>query len=193
LGLDDAARVVITLARLCPQKNLAATVQAMALLKSRNSIADLHCLVCGEGEERAALEASVEELGLKGIVHFLGARTDVPSLLDASDAYLSTSLHEGMPLSVLEALSAGLPCLLSRIPEHYELAESMPGCTFVSDGPLVVEALESVLRSAPDKDQLRRQRATLLEKHSIARCAELYHHLYEGCCGPALQPHLARS
>jgi glycosyltransferase involved in cell wall biosynthesis len=192
IGLGDTARIVIAVGRLCAQKNFAATVQALAALQKRESIADLHCLICGDGEDRAGLQTRVRELGVEGMVHFMGARTDLPSLLGASDVFLSTSRHEGMPLSVLEALSAGLSCVLSDIQEHHELAGSMPGCAFVSHAPEAIAlALESVLRHPADPESLRRQRAKLLQKHSIKQCADLYDRLYQACCGAGLMPRLA--
>lgn len=194
LGLHAATKIVIWVGRLCPQKNFAATIQALAVLKTRNSIPDLHCLVCGDGPERAELEDRVRDLGLEGMVHFMGARTDMPVLLQASDAFLSTSRHEGMPLSVLEALSAGLPCVLSDIPEHHELAGPMPFCVFVSYAPeSIAAALEATLHAASDPHLIRRQRAMLLEKHSIEKCADSYQRHYEACCGLAPRARLVRS
>jgi glycosyltransferase involved in cell wall biosynthesis len=193
IGLSNSATVVIGVGRLCPQKNFAATLQALAAMTKRASIADLHCLICGDGEERGQLQTRVRELGLEGIVHLMGARTDLQSLLGASDVFLSTSRHEGMPLSVLEALSAGLPCVLSDIQEHHELAGSMPGCAFTSLAPeSITLAVESVLRHPIDPYSLRRQRATLLQKHSIEQCADLYDRLYQASCDSRLLPHLAR-
>lgn len=190
IGLDGSAKIVIAVGRLCPQKNFGASINAIALLKSRNIIPDVKLLVCGDGEDRAWLDNRVRELGLTGIVRFMGARTDVSSLLAASDVFLSTSNHEGMPLSVLEALSAGLPCVLSAIQEHYELAESMAGCTFVAQAPdAIASALGAALDQPPASDVLCRERYPLLQKHSIQGCAGLYEDLYQVCCHPNLVPH----
>lgn len=183
IGVEDAARIVLMAGRLCPQKNVGPAIEALGILKRRNTIADTHCLICGEGEEKEQLQERVRELGLEGMVHFMGFRTDMPSLLRASDVFLSTSRHEGMPLIVLEALSAGLPCVLSAIQEHYEVAKSMPGCTFVSQNPASIAlSLESVLHQPAAPDALRGRRATLLQKHSIEQCTELYHRFYLEHC-----------
>lgn len=192
IGVDDAAKVVIGVGRICAQKDFGATVEALAVLENLGSVTDLHCLICGEGEQREALEARARQLGIESIVHFMGVRTDVPSLLGASDAFLSTSRHEGMPLSVLEALSAGLPCVLSAIQEHFELAEAMPGCVFVAQTPeAIARGLELTLRQSFDPEELRKQRAIHLRKHSMEHCAELYERLYRTCGGPKMLPHLA--
>jgi glycosyltransferase involved in cell wall biosynthesis len=192
IGVEDSTKVAIGVGRLCPQKNFEASIKAMAFLKSRNTIPDVKLLVCGDGEDKTWLENSVQELGLTEVVRFMGNRTDVSSLLAASDVFLSTSNHEGMPLSVLEALSAGLPCVLSAIQEHYELAKSMPGCAFVPHAPeAIASALEATLDQPTASDVLRRERGPLLQKHSIQRCAGLYEDLYYACCHPDLVPHPA--
>lgn len=185
LGLCPGAPVVIGAGRLCPQKAYDTALDALAILKRSGRVPGLHYLVCGEGEARAQLEFRAEQLGLDGTVRFLGARTDIPRLLGASDAFLSTSRHEGMPLSVLEALNAGLMCVLSAIPEHYELAGSMPGCLFPSHAPeAVASALESALLQSPPPAGLRESRAPLLRKHSAEQAADSYLALYEKCCRP---------
>lgn len=184
LGLRQEAPVVIAVGRLCTQKGFDTALEALALLKRSGRIPDVECLVCGEGEARAELENLSEKLALGGVVHLLGTRVDIPRLLSASDVFLSTSRHEGMPLSVLEALSAGLPCVLSDIAEHYELAGSMPGCLFASrTSQATAAALESALLQMPSPALLQQSRAPLLRKHSAEQAAESYLALYARCCG----------
>lgn len=194
LGLRNTAKVAIAVGRLCAQKNFGSAIEALAVVKTISAAMDVHCLICGEGDDRRRLEARALELGLDDSVHFLGARTDMPNLLAASDVFLTTSKHEGMPLSVLEALHAGLPCVLSAIQEHYELADSMPGCTFVSHAPQAIAlALESAFRNPVPADVLRHERAPLLHKHSIECCADSYQSLYQARCHLDLQAHPIRS
>lgn len=180
IGIECSATVVVAVSRLSSQKNLDAALAGFSVLKARHTAANLHFLICGDGEEKEMLQTRVKLLGLEAAVHFLGARTDVPSILAAADIFLSTSRHEGMPLSVLEALSDGLPCVLSAIREHHEVAESMPGCVFVSTAPdAIASGLESALPLVALRPVLRGQRALLLEKHSMDRCAQLYEHFYQ--------------
>ena len=192
-GLSADARVVIAVGRMCPQKNFGTALEALAILKRRNTVANLQCLLCGTGEEREQLETRVRELELDGIVRFMGVRTDIPALLAASDVFLSTSRYEGMPLAVLEAVCAGARCVLSAIDEHIEIAASMPGCQFASlDPEAMASALERVLRDSSDLHLLRQQRAPYLKKHSIEECTESYQKLYQACCHPQLVSQPAR-
>ena len=70
-------------------------------------------LLVGDGELRAENEQLAEELGIRDRVIFAGLRSDVDRMLQAMDVFVFPSLYEGLPLSVIEAQAAGLPCLIS--------------------------------------------------------------------------------
>ena len=91
IGLPPEARVVIAVGRMCPQKDFATALDALSILNRRDTVPDLQCLLCGEGEEKVRLEGRAQQMGLAGVVRFMGARTDIPDLLTASDVFLSTS------------------------------------------------------------------------------------------------------
>ena len=71
-------------------------------------------LLVGDGEQRACCEARAEARGIRRQVEFLGQRDDIPALLSAADAFVLPSLHEGLPLTLIEAQCAGLSCLASE-------------------------------------------------------------------------------
>ena len=74
----------------------------------------MHFLLIGEGPLRAEIEARAWGMGLKENMHFLGTRTDVPMLLRTCiNAFVFPSLWEGLPIAVVEAQAAGLPCIVS--------------------------------------------------------------------------------
>jgi glycosyltransferase involved in cell wall biosynthesis len=182
LGLPVNAKLVVTVGRLCPQKDFGTALEALAILQRRQTIKGLQCLLCGDGLDKEMLQGRAHEMDLEGLVHFMGNRTDIPKLLAASDAFLSTSRYEGMPLTVLEALGAGLPCVLTAINEHLEICGSMPGCIFTSHSPeAVATGLEKALKRTVDPELLSRRRAPLLHKHSIEECVQSYERLYETC------------
>lgn len=70
-------------------------------------------LLVGDGELRASIEDKVKNLGLENDVIFTGIREDVSDLMQAMDVFVFPSLYEGLPLSIVEAQAAGLPCLIS--------------------------------------------------------------------------------
>lgn len=110
---DRDAPVVAFVGRLVPVKRLELFLEALAL--ARRSVPALTGLVVGDGPERSRGEARAVELGLSpGAVRFLGARDDVPSLLEAADMLLLCSEQEGFPNVLLEAMAAGLPVVTTR-------------------------------------------------------------------------------
>lgn len=104
------------------QKNQAFLLEAFGKLLSKRPEARL--LLVGDGERRASCEARAEALGIRKQVSFLGLRDDIPALLSAADAFVLPSLHEGLPLTLVEAQCAGLGCIVSdRITREAALTE----------------------------------------------------------------------
>jgi glycosyltransferase involved in cell wall biosynthesis len=118
-GLPADAFVWLCAARLHPQKGHTYLLDAAARLprESRSVI-----LLAGEGPLEAELKAKHAQLGLGGRVVFLGPRRDVPELLGAVDAFVSTSMSEGHPLSILEAMAMHTPIVAPRLPSIVEVA-----------------------------------------------------------------------
>ena len=105
----SARPIVLTVARLDPQKNLSDLIRAAA------QVPEARFLVAGEGPMRSALESEIRAHALDGRVELLGFRSDVAELLRACDLFVLPSLFEGLPLSVLEAMAAGKPVIASRV------------------------------------------------------------------------------
>ena len=111
LGIAPEAWVVGTVGRLSPEKNQALLVRAVApLLDDRHRL-----LVAGDGPLRGSLAGLVSSLGTSDFVHLLGARRDVPEILNALDAFVLSSDSEGLPLVIPEAMATGLPVVATRV------------------------------------------------------------------------------
>jgi glycosyltransferase involved in cell wall biosynthesis len=113
LGIVAEAPVVGILAALRREKNhelfLAGAKQILEKLPAARF------LVIGDGPRRSELEATARELGIASAVYFLGSRSDVPELLAACDLIALTSHNEAAPVSILEALSAGVTVVASNV------------------------------------------------------------------------------
>ena len=108
LGLTERDRAIFLVGRLDPVKNQALAIRALGELPP--NVADrIRLFIVGDGGERAALESLARDEGVDDRVTFLGYRSDVRPLLAAADALLVTSRNEAMPLSVIEAIAAGIP------------------------------------------------------------------------------------
>lgn len=112
-GFDDDDVVAVIVARITSVKGHDLLLRALARLAPQHP--RLKVLVVGEGplrEERAAL---AEELGVTDRVVFAGLRRDVPHLLAGADLGVLPSKHEGVPMSVIEQMAAGLPVVASAV------------------------------------------------------------------------------
>ena len=99
------------------------------LQKTREKLPNAKLLLIGDGPDRLAVEAQAKEMQLFEHMQFLGIRDDVPSLLQAMDAFLLPSLFEGLPVSAIEAQVAGLKTFLSdRITDEVKLTDD---CVFL--------------------------------------------------------------
>jgi len=112
LGLSDDAIVCLNIGSLTEQKNRRTLLDATARL---SDVGALRVLVVGSGPEKETLEARAGELGLSRRVLFLGQRLDVPDLLAASDIFVLSSDWEGLPITILEAMASGVPCVATAV------------------------------------------------------------------------------
>ena len=112
LGWDDAV-IGIIVARISGRKGHRTLIEAHDVLRSSHPAGRL--LVVGDGPDKRAVEQLAGDLKLDGAVRFLGARSDVDTLLEAADYFVLPSDFEGLPMSVLEAMAHGLPVIASRV------------------------------------------------------------------------------
>ena len=113
LGIDDESFVVLTAARLDSIKDHKTALRAIS--EANQNGANILFLVAGEGPERSALEQEIATLELGDAVRLLGTVDDVPALLRVSDVALLSSLSEGIPLFLIEAMAASVPVVASVV------------------------------------------------------------------------------
>ncbi|KAA5476055.1 glycosyltransferase [Bacteroides caccae] len=110
-GLAEGDKFVVSIGELDDNKNHVTVIRALAKLPHK----DWKYVLCGVGPNRDILFSEVAGLGLKDNVIFAGYRSDIPDILNAADIFVFPSYHEGMPVSVLEAMACGLPIICSEI------------------------------------------------------------------------------
>lgn len=113
LGVPESALLLGGVGRLSPEKAFDVTLRSLAELVAGG--VDAHFVVVGEGSDRGRLEALVAELRLAGRVHFAGWQSDVRRYFEALDLFVLSSLREGLPNVLLEAMAMGVPCVATRI------------------------------------------------------------------------------
>lgn len=112
LGIPANRWVIGHVGRMEPQKNHGFLLEIAARL--RDTRPACHFLFVGDGAQRRKIEAEIQMRGLGDRVTLLDSRPDIPRILvNAMDCFVFPSLHEGLPLALIEAQAAGLPCVFS--------------------------------------------------------------------------------
>lgn len=115
LGLEAEDCVFAYIARLSPEKRPDRFVLAMSLLRAMFPERRIRGVLAGDGPERLAVEQLIRDEGLRGDVQTLGFTERIAETLAAADAFVLPSAIEGSPLTLLEAMSMGLPCVAADV------------------------------------------------------------------------------
>jgi glycosyltransferase involved in cell wall biosynthesis len=113
LGISPQAPVAILVARLDHLKDHATAVRTAQRVRER--FPEFRLVLAGDGPERPKIEAEIAARNLAGCVQLLGMRTDVRRLLAAADVFLLTSISEGIPVTLIEAMGAALPVVSTAV------------------------------------------------------------------------------
>jgi glycosyltransferase involved in cell wall biosynthesis len=180
VGLDPDRRYVANIARFHPVKDQATLVDAFRTVASARPDVDL--LLVGDGPLRSELAAQVRRLGLDGRVTFTGVRSDVPQLLAASTVFCLNSVSEAASLTLMEAMAAGLPVVVTAVGGNPEIVRDG------QDGLLVPRrdpaALAAALLALLDDPELAARAgasgaARVRDVYRIDRTVQRYFELYE--------------
>lgn len=117
LHIPQDAFMVIHVARLDPIKNIPLALDAIHQLAQaqEKSKFKIHYVIVGDGPEYETIRAKVLSLSMQEYVHFTGSRNDITRLLRAADVFLLTSFSEGIPVTILEAMRAGIPVISTAV------------------------------------------------------------------------------
>jgi glycosyltransferase involved in cell wall biosynthesis len=124
LHIPPSTLVIGSVGRLDPVKDLRTLLAATAEVRRTHPVA---LVVIGDGPERTSLEAAAVECGLEQHVHFLGYRSDARDWLAGCDVYVNSSISEGVSLTILEAMAAGVPVVATRVGGTPEILDSTCG------------------------------------------------------------------
>ena len=150
LGIAPDTFVVGHVGRFAQVKNHEFLLEVFQTIHAKNPCSLL--LLVGDGELRGQIQHQAETMGLINHVRFLGVRNDISDLMQAMDAFVFPSLYEGLPVSLVEAQAAGLPCYISdRVPDACALTDLV--CK-VSLQQSAEEWGDRILRS---KEQIRKE------------------------------------
>jgi len=140
---------LVFVGRLAAVKNLQTLIRAVSI--AATELANLEFWIVGEGPVRAELEALAAELGVGDRVRFWGERLDTAQFFSAADAFVMSSVSEGLPMSLLQAMSIGVPAIVTDVGGMAEVVRLSGGGLLapVGDSPAMADA---ILRLAGDPD-----------------------------------------
>lgn len=167
LGLPAGTPVATNVGALVGQKDQLTLIRAAHLARAVRP--DLHWTIAGEGERRGVLEAERARLGVTDRVHLLGHVDRVPALIGESDMVVLSSVGEGLPNVVLEALALGTPVIATRVGG---IPEVLPAACLVPprDPDALARAVTDALAAPP--------RVPLPERYTVAALARGFLALY---------------
>lgn len=122
INVPENAFLCIIVGDLNDNKNVETLVRALP-----GTASSVHFIICGFGPNEKRLKYLAEKLGVAKRCHFLGYRSDVKELYLVSDVFLFASKREGLPRSTMEAMLAGLPCVVSKIRGNVDLVDDKKG------------------------------------------------------------------
>lgn len=123
IGIPANAFLLFSVGELNKNKNHEIIIRTIAEIGNER----LHYAIAGKGPLKARIHDLAKKLDVAGQIHLLDYRTDVNELYKAADIFVFPSLREGLPVSVMEAMASGLPCLVSDIRGNKDLIEGGKG------------------------------------------------------------------
>jgi glycosyltransferase involved in cell wall biosynthesis len=191
LDIPADAFVVGWLGRMTEIKRADDLLRAFAAIPDES-----HLVLVGDGPLRSALEQLAAELGIGARVHFAGFRDDVGAVYAACDVIALTSSNEGTPVTVIEALAAGVPVVSTNVGGVADIVDD--GRTGLLAPPADVDGIASQLRRlAADPEERTRMgqsgRASVIDRYSIPRLVREVDTLYRELLAQAKVPQPRRA
>ncbi len=185
LALNEDDYLIGIVARLSPIKNHTLLLRAVARLCETNP-REIRLIVVGDGPERATLERLSTELSLDRTIVFCGERQDVAKYYALFDIFVLPSFSEGISMTILEAMAAGVPVVASDVGGNMEIIRhGKNGMLFPSDNlDALVQAISTLIQNKSVAAKLaaegqRTVRATFSMDTMLTAYRELYHELVE--------------
>ncbi len=183
-GVKEGMLLAGTAGRLVYQKGLPFFIRAVKYIKDKDPeiSKNIKYIIVGEGALRKVLEKLADDLGVSENIIFTGFRTDVKNILSAMDIFVLSSVHEGQPLVILEAMASGKPIVSTDIEGINETIDN--GLTGILVSPYDHCALaEGLLNLIKDKEKAQSlasaARKAVQEKFDIKDKIKRHEDLYE--------------
>lgn len=179
LGLSVGDRVVLTVSEINENKNYITMLKTIKLLVEKDE--NIKFVSCGTGVWKDKIANFAKELGIENNVVFLGYRKDIGKIMQISDLFFHASFREGLTLSVLEAMSFGLPCVVSNVRGNRDLIVDGKGGFVVepSDEQKFAVKIDYLLNNREDYELFGEFNKKESEKYTIKKVLEQLAKIYD--------------
>lgn len=173
LGIPEDAFLLVSVGELNVNKNHRLVINTMAELNN-----NIYYIIAGEGHLHQHLDNLKMKHDLAERVKVLGYRNDVIELFAISDAFIFPSFREGLSVSLMEAMSIGLPCVVSKIRGNVDLITHEGGVLFNPySQDECKDAINGILNK--DKEKMSKHNKKMIQMYSISRVNKLVKRVYE--------------
>ncbi len=184
LNLPSGKLLFGTVGRLSKIKDIATIIRASNLMKKKKK--DFAVFIIGDGAENKTLAKSIKDYDVGDVVFLLGGKHNVHQYLKCFDVYIQASLYEGFSNTILEAISSGLPAIVSRVGGNPDLVRKGENGFLFSPGD--DETLASQMAELADDKTMRNtfslnSREMAVSRWSIVKMIDGYEKFYLNCLG----------
>lgn len=185
LGVPEGAVLLLSVGELNENKNHRVVLEALSRLPHEN----LCYMICGEGDRREALRRQAEASGIRLLLP--GYRYDVREILKIADLFLFPSFHEGLPVSIMEAMAAGLPVVCSDIRGNIDLIRDGENGLLCApnDADGFAKAISALLCDSALAERMAARSREVVADFSLPRVTCEMQEIYEGVLQPCRKTH----
>jgi glycosyltransferase involved in cell wall biosynthesis len=184
-SIPDDSVVALNIGRVSKEKN---QLLLLDLIESLNNLffnGSLYLLVCGKHYNDSIYQnitLKYNQLKFKNNIKFIGVQDNINNLMYSSDLYISSSIYEGLPITVLEAMNTGIPIVLSPINEHLNIFSDLEACYFPETN--TVDSYVALFKNnskffIADKEEVIMKRNKMIKKYSISTTTSNYLTFFE--------------
>ena len=169
-GLNDDDKFILSVGELDDNKNHITVIRALSMLDTCN----YKYIICGVGSNEEILSREISIRGLSSKVILTGYRNDIPNITNAADIFVFPSFHEGLPVSLLEAMASGKPVICSEIRGNVDVVkDGVNGFLFnPSDVNTLKRKLQLLCNDPSLCDSMGKKNRGIVENFSLSAVVE---------------------